>query len=340
MKWLGVLFVAVLALVGCGDERAVQGRDIVVQGKDAVATRQALDQQSRGLRVATSRFVFVTHGQASDPFWTTVKRGEEAAGRQTGVAVSYRAPDSFSIPQMRRLIDQAVTDHPDGLIVSVPDPVALGPSIRRAVEAGIPTITINTGSEAFKRLGVLAHIGQVEYQAGVDAGKRLRKAGARSALCVNQEEGNAGLDDRCRGLQAGIGGTVRSITVPLQDVDGAQRGIAEELARDPVDAVVTLGANAAVPAIAAAKASGQRRRITLATFDLSPDVLGAVRDGKLLFAVDQQPYLQGYLPVIMLNEQVTHGVFAGKGTLIPTGPEFVTKDDADELIRLSAEGVR
>ena len=339
MRWLLAVLV-LLVVAGCGSERTVQGRDLVVRGEGAAAKRDAPDKQSRGLRVASSRFVFITHGQASDPFWTTVKKGVEAAGRQTGVAVSYRAPDSFSIPQMRRMIDQAVADHPDGLVVSVPDPVSLGPSIRRAVQAGIPTITINSGSDAYKRLGVLAHIGQPEYQAGVEAGERLRKAGARSALCVNQEADNAGLDDRCRGLQAGLHGAVRSVTVPLQDVDGAQRGISQELAREPVDAVVTLGPSTALPAIAAVAASGQRHKVKLATFDLSPEVLAAVRDRKILFAVDQQPYLQGYLPVILLAEQVSHQIFPGKGTLIPTGPQFVTAADADDVMRLSAEGIR
>lgn len=335
-----LLLLALLVLAGCGTERTVPGDDIVVRTDDRAVTRDAPDQQSRGVRIADMRFVFITHGQASDPVWPIVKRGSEAAGRQTGAAVSYRAPDSFSISTMRRYIDQAVADHPDGLVVSVPDPIALGPSIRRAVEAGIPTITINSGSDAFKRLGVLAHVGQPEYEAGVQAGERLKEAGVKSALCVNHEEGNAGLDDRCRGLQAGIGGRVRSLAVPLQDAATAQRRMSAALTGEPVDAVVTLGSNEAPPAIAAVKASGQSARVKVATFDLSPEVLTAVRDGKILFAVDQQPYLQGYIPVIMLAEKVRHGIFAGTGQLIPTGPQFVTKDNAEDALRLSEDGIR
>jgi len=331
---------ALLVLAGCGTEKTVAGADIVVRPGDASAPRDAPDQQSRGVRIADMRFVFITHGQASDPVWPIVKRGSEAAGRQTGAAVSYRAPDSFSIATMRRYIDEAVADHPDGLVISVPDPVALGPSIRRAVEAGIPVITINSGSDAFKRLGVLAHVGQPEYEAGMAAGARLKAAGVRTALCVNHEEGNAGLDDRCRGLQAGIGGRVESLAVPLQDAATAQRRMSAALTGEPVDAVVTLGSNEAPPAIAAIAASGLGSRIKLATFDLSPEVLTGVRDGKILFAVDQQPYLQGYIPVIMLAEQVRHQIFAGKGQLIPTGPEFVTKDNAEDALQLSEDGIR
>ncbi|MBE2317939.1 sugar ABC transporter substrate-binding protein [Solirubrobacter sp. CPCC 204708] len=293
--------------------------------------------------MASSRIVFVTHGQASDEFWTVVRRGLQDAGRQTGAAVSYRAPDSFSIDRMRQLIDQAVADHPDGLVVSVPDAEAVGPSIERAVAEGIPTITINSGSDAFKRLGVLAHVGQPEYKAGVEAGRRLAQAGVRRALCVNQESGNAGLDERCRGLQAGLrrsGGTVSPLSVPLQDAATAQRRMSEAITEGDVDGVVTLGPGAAKPAIDAVSASGPRSRITLATFDLSPEVLEAVRDGEMLFAVDQQPYLQGFLPVILLAEQARHQVFPGKGSLIPTGPQFVTETNAEDVLRLSAEGVR
>jgi simple sugar transport system substrate-binding protein len=341
MRW-ALALVLLLVLAGCGSETTLPAREIVVRSDDSTPSES--DLQSRGgVRLASSRIVFVTHGQASDEFWTIVRRGLQDAGRQTGAAVSYRAPDSFSIGRMRQLVDQAVADNPDGLVVSVPDPEALGPSIERAVAAGIPTVTINSGSDAFKRLGVLAHIGQPEYKAGVEAGRRLGQAGVRRALCVNQESGNTGLDERCRGLAAGLkrsGGTITALPVPLQDPATAQRRLSAAITSQPVDGIVTLGPGVAQPAIDAVAASGQKARIKLATFDLSPDVLEAVRDGEILFAVDQQPYLQGFLPVILLSEQARHQIFPGKGTLIPTGPQFVTEDNAEDVLRLSAEGIR
>ena len=342
MRWLWALC-ALVVVAACGSEKTLPAREIVVRG-DASPAPDASGLQSRGgLRLASSRIVFVTHGQASDQFWTVVRKGLETAERQTGAAVSYRAPDSFSISRMRALIDQAVADHPDGLVVSVPDPEALGPSIRRAVAEDIPVITINSGADAFKDLGVLAHVGQPEYDAGVQAGRRLGAAGVRRALCVNQESGNTGLDERCRGLADGLkrtGGRIEPLAVPLQDPATATRRLSEAINTQPVDGIVTLGPGGAKPAIDAVGASGQRGRITLATFDLSLEVLEAVRDGEILFAVDQQPYLQGYLPVILLAEQARHRVFPGKGALIPTGPQFVTEDNAAEVIELSAEGVR
>jgi simple sugar transport system substrate-binding protein len=338
-----VLLVALLVLAGCGRVSEVREPDLVVRGNDAAATRVPPDRQARGVRIATARIVFVTHGQASDPFWVIVKRGLEDAGRQTGVAVSYRAPDRFSIARMRRFIDEAVADRPDGLVVSLPDATALAPSIRAAVRAGIPVVTINSGSDEFRKLGVLAHVGQPEYRAGLEGGERMGRAGVKRALCVNQESGNGGLDERCRGFADGLrrfGGSSRPVSVPLQDARGAQRRLAEAIAGGPIDGILTLGPGGAGPALDAVRASGLSDRITLATFDLSTDVLAAVRDGKMLFAIDQQPYLQGYLPVILLAEQARHDLFPSRGELVPTGPHFITKANAADVIRLAADGIR
>jgi simple sugar transport system substrate-binding protein len=338
-----LLLVTLLALAGCGRVTNVREKDLVVRGEATAAVREAPDRQARGVRIATARLVFITHGQASDEFWKVVQRGEQEAHKQSGAAVSYRSPDSFSIERMRRFIDEAVADRPDGLIISLPDAKALSPSIKAAVKAGIPVITINSGSDEFRKLGVLAHVGQDEYKAGLEAGRRMGRAGVKHALCVNQENGNIGLDQRCRGLGDGLaktGGTMKPLPVPLQDATAAQTRMAEALASGPVDGIVTLGPAGAKPALDAVRASGMESRVTLATFDLSPEVLAAVRDGKMLFAVDQQPYLQGYLPVMLLAERARYGVFPGQGELIPTGPTFITKADAPEVIRLSAEGIR
>src|SRR3954453_15305911 len=153
------LLLLLVVLAGCGKVTNVTEKDVFVDSGDAVPTRDAPDQQSKGVRIATARIVFVTHGQASDPFWTVVKKGYQDAAKQTGAAVSYHAPDSFSIERMKRYIEDAIVDHPDGLVVSIPDFKSLAPTIDKAVKGGIPTITINSGADKFKRLGVLAHVG-------------------------------------------------------------------------------------------------------------------------------------------------------------------------------------
>jgi simple sugar transport system substrate-binding protein len=158
------------------------------------------------------RIVVVTHGQASDPFWSVVKNGVDAGAKRMGAKVSYQAPKTFDMVAMSRLIDAAVATKPDGLVVSIPDAKALGKSIKKAVAAGIPVISINSGSDEFAKLGVLAHVGQTEYLAGLGGGKRMAAAGVKNALCVNQEVGNAALDLRCKGFTDAMkkaGGKVR-----------------------------------------------------------------------------------------------------------------------------------
>ncbi|MGH7505791.1 MAG: substrate-binding domain-containing protein, partial [Longimicrobiales bacterium] len=201
------------------------------------------------------RFVVVSHGQASDPFWSVVANGVDDAARDMGVRVEYQAPTSFDMVRMSNLIDAAIASRPSGLIVSVPDADALGASIRAAVDAGLPTISINAGDDAWRELGLLAHVGQTEYEAGKGGGERLAAAGARSVLCVNHEVGNLSLDLRCRGLadaMAAAGGVQQVLAVDLADPDDAQQRIAGAVTADPaIDAVLTLGPTGAVPALAA-----------------------------------------------------------------------------------------
>jgi simple sugar transport system substrate-binding protein len=293
---------------------------------------------------AAVRLVVVTHGQSSDPFWSIVANGVHDAAREMGVRVEYQAPTHFDMVRMSDLIDAAVASRPDGLIVSIPDADALGRSIDAAVGAGIPTISINSGDDAWRALGLLAHIGQTEYEAGKGAGERLAEAGARRVLCVNHEVGNLALDLRCRGLAdglAGAGGAVQVLAVNLADPDDAQQRIAGGLAADPaVDGVFTLGPAGALAALPALRESGRIEGIRFATFDLVPEVLAAIRDGEMGFAIDQQPYLQGYLPVVLLTKYLETGTMAGGGQVIRTGPGYVTRDNAERVMALTERGIR
>jgi simple sugar transport system substrate-binding protein len=289
------------------------------------------------------RIVAVTHGQASDPFWSVVKNGIDAAGRDMRVTVEYQAPSTFDMVAMAQLIDAAVASGPDGLIVSVPDADALGPSIQAAIDAGIPVISINSGSDVAEELGVLAHVGQTEYEAGFGGGQRMAEAGARNALCVNQEVGNAALDLRCQGFtdaMAEAGGTVTVLAVELSDPTGAQNAIGSALTADnTIDAVFTLGPTGAAPALAALEEGGMLGTMHVATFDLSPEVLQAIADGTVLFAIDQQQYTQGYLAVVYMTLFLENLNTPGQ-VLIPTGPGFVTQDTAQSVIEYSARGTR
>jgi len=290
---------------------------------------------------ANIRIAVVTHGQASDTFWSVVKNGVDRAAKDMGVTVTYNAPQTFDMVAMSRLIDAEVAKKPDGLVVSVPDPRALAKSLEAARSAGIPLITINSGGDAGKEMGALIHVGQAEYDAGKGGGERMAKAGAKSAICVNHEIGNASQDERCRGFTDAMekaGGKARVLAVNATDLTDAQGKIGAALTED-VDAVFTLGPLGSRAALGALKAAGKLGKIQLGTFDLSPDVLAAVRDGQMAFAIDQQQYLQGYLPIVMLTQYKLYGVMPAGGAL-PTGPAFVTKDNAAAVIGWTKEGLR
>ncbi len=289
------------------------------------------------------RFVVVTHGQASDPFWSVVQNGVAQAGEDMGVEVEYQAPTTFDMVQMAQLIDAAVASDPDGLVVSVPDADALSQSIEAAVAAGIPVITINSGSEVSQELGALTHVGQTEYEAGVGAGERMAEEGVTNALCINQEVGNAGLDSRCEGFTDAMtkaGGSVEVLAVELNNPTEAQQRIEATLSSNgDINGMLALGPTGAAPALAALQSAGKSDSVSLATFDLSPEVLQAIADGEMLFAVDQQQYLQGYLPIVLLTLYQTNLNTIANDTLM-TGPGFVTQDEAERVIQLSEEGTR
>jgi simple sugar transport system substrate-binding protein len=286
----------------------------------------------------------VTHGQASDPFWSVVKNGVDAGAKAMGAKVTYNAPPTFDLVAMSRLIDAAVARKPNGLVVSIPDVKPLSKSIKGAVSKGIAVISINSGSDVYKSVGALTHVGQTELIAGQGGGTRMAAAGARNALCVNQEVGNVALDLRCKGFgqsMAKSGGKSKVLAVDLKDPTAAQQKIEGALRADPkIDAVFTLGPTGATPALKALQKLGKLGKIKAATFDLSPDVLTAISKGQMLFAIDQQQYLQGYLPIVFLNLYSNYLLVPGGGLPVLTGPGFVEKNTASKVLALSKQGIR
>ncbi len=293
------------------------------------------------LALATPAFaqeiVVVSHGQANDAFWNVVKNGVEQAGKDVGVNVEYRAPETFDMVAMSQLIDAAVNQEPDGLIVSIPDADALGPSIERAVEAGIPVISINSGSDVSKDLGALLHVGQDEFDAGKAAGEALASMGGKTAICVNHEVGNVALDLRCAGFAEGFGGNVEVLPTSNDPSEIESKVAAALAANEDVDTVMALGASSAgEPTVEAVKASG--RDVNVASFDLSANFLQSIADGDAAFAIDQQQYLQGYLAVNFMGLHAKYGLMPGGN--VPSGPNLVTQEKAAQVIDLSSQGIR
>jgi simple sugar transport system substrate-binding protein len=261
----------------------------------------------------------------------------QKAASDLGDNVTY---ESDADPQKQsQLIDAAVNQKVDGIVVSMANPQALKASIQKAVAAGIPVITINAGGAFSKQFGALSHIGQDESVAGNAVGAQLKTSGVKNVLCVIHEAGNVSLEERCASVKSALGGRVTNLQVDNNNLPAAQATIKAKLQQDPsVDGVVTLGGQVAAVAVNAIADAGSSAK--LATFDLNADVAKAVENGKILFAVDQQPYLQGYLGVQMLTLYKANLDVLGGGQTVLTGPTLVTKDNAAQIEKLAAAGTR
>jgi simple sugar transport system substrate-binding protein len=285
------------------------------------------------------RIVVVTHGQAADPYWSVVKNGVDAAAKIQGANVEYRAPDTFDMVQMAQLVDAAVASRPDGLVVSIPDADALGPSVRRATEGGIPVIVIDSGGAKLTReLGGLLYLGQSEYEAGVAAGERVKALGVTKAACLNQEVGNVSLDDRCAGFAKGLGAEVPVVAGTIDPTEMRGRVAAYLRANPGVEFLLGCGVTASEPALDAVEELQLGEQVRIGTFDLSPGVLAAIDEGKMEFGIDAQQYLMGYMPVVMLDLLARYKLQPLAD--YPTGPGFVTKADAASVMSLSKQGIR
>ncbi len=329
-RWIAVLFALMLVVAACGDD-------------DSTTETTAGGGDDGQVSQRDFRFIVVSHGQTSDSFWSVAQNGVAAAAEDMGVDVQYQAPGTYDMVEMSQIIEAAVASEPDGLVVTIPDADALGPAIEAAVAAGIPVISMNSGSDDFADLGVLVHIGQTEYAAGLIGGQRMAAEGVTNALCVNQEVGNTALDLRCQGFTDGLGGNVTIVPVELADPTGSQEAIAGALQTNPdVDGILTLGPTGALPALAALESGGQLGTMKIATFDLAPEVLEAIVDGNMLFAIDQAQYLQGYLPIVLLTQYLETGALplGSVERVILTGPQIVTADTAADVIAASEAGTR
>jgi simple sugar transport system substrate-binding protein len=286
---------------------------------------------------APLEFAVITHGTEGDAFWSVVKNGAEAAGRELGVEVTYVANGDPGA--QAKLIDNAVAQGKTGLVVSMANPDALKEAVEAAVDAGIPVVTINSGATRSKEFGAIAHVGQDEKIAGQAAGERFAEAGKKKMLCVIHEAGNSGLNERCDGAREGFGGEVENLQVDISNPTDIEARIKGALQTNPdVDAVLTLSSQVADRAVTAAQGAGSDAQI--ATFDLNTGVVDAVRAGSVLFAVDQQQYQQGYLPIMMLKLYRQNGNTLGGGQSVLTGPGFVDESNADLVRPYTERGTR
>jgi simple sugar transport system substrate-binding protein len=269
----------------------------------------------------------VMHTQGTDPFWPVVEKAGREAAQAVGAEFEYNFAPSGDMADMARLIETAAATQPDGLVVSLPDADALGDAIRSAAESGIPVITINSGLEHSKDVGALMHVGQPESLAGHAAGERVKAEGATKALCLNQEAYNTAPVERCEGYFEATGQELNMIDVSNDVAQIKTRTAAALQADQEIDALLAVGPHVCEAAAEAVEEVGAGGAVHLSCFDLTPGVINLIKEGKVAYTIDQQQYLQGYMPIVVLH---LYNNYAGMlpGTNIPSGPGFVDASNA------------
>jgi simple sugar transport system substrate-binding protein len=332
-----VLALAALVAAGCGgsddnSNNSTSGSSTPSSGGGSGSESVDLTQGS-GLT-----FAMVTHSDEGS-FWSVVKKGAQQAAKDEGVKLIW-SPSNNDPQKEAQLIDAAVSQKVDGLAVSVPNADAIKGSLAKAKAAGIPIITLNSGASDFKSLGAITHVGQDETIAGKAAGERFKSEGAKKVLCIIHEQGNIGLQQRCDGVKEGFGGTVDNIQVKgTADIATTQTEIKSKLQADKsYDRVIALNPDIAEAAKTAIKGASSSAK--LATFDLNPSVIKDIEAGNIEFAIDQQQYLQGYLPIVFLKLFKENANTVGGGQPVLTGPGFVDKNNANTVAKLAEAGTR
>ena len=294
----------------------------------ASAATLGVMSMSSAVHAEGERYVFISHAPDSDSWWNVIKNAVKHAASDMDVTVEYRNPPTGDLADMARIVEQAVATNPDGIVLSIADFDTLEGPLEKATRKGIPFITMNSGTQAqSKALGALLHVGQPEFAAGLGAGERAKKQGVKSFLCVNHYITNPASVERCMGFAKGLGIELGSQMIDSgSDPTNVETKVSAYLRKHPdTQAILTLGPTSAHPTLRALSKNRNLKDIYFGTFDLSGEISDAIKDGRIDFAIDQQPYLQGYLPISFLTLYSRYGLIPSND--VNSGPGFITKDN-------------
>jgi simple sugar transport system substrate-binding protein len=318
---------AALIVTGCSSESG---------GKKA---EEDADNASAGkANTPRMKVAMITHAAPGDTFWDLIRKGAEAAAAKDNVELVYSSnPDSA---KQANLVQNAIDQKVDGIAITLAKPDAMKAAVAKAQKAGIPVVGFNGGIDAWKEQGLLEYFGQDETVAGEAFGEKLNELGAKNNICVIQEQGHVALEARCAGVKKTFKGKTTNLYVNGTNMPSVKSTITAKLKQDSsIDYVVTLGAPFALTSVQSVSDAGSKAKV--ATFDLNKELVGAIEDGDIQFAVDQQPYLQGYLSIDALWLYKTNGNFSGGGQeAVLTGPAFVDKDNVEAIAKFAAKGTR
>jgi simple sugar transport system substrate-binding protein len=284
--------------------------------------------------VAADKFVLVSHSDGTNIFWQVLAKGAFDAAKMVGADLEFRHPNrSADAVAEAKIIDAAVAQKVDGLVVTILDPDVVGPAVQRAVDAGIPVITANAGGKVSRQYGALYHVGQDEYVSGKGAGERAKAAGVTKHICFVNVASNLSLRERCQGYADALGQKINIIEATSDPTEAKTRATAAFLTNAGVNGVVITDPVACMAVVNAIDESRLTGKINVGCFDNSKDVSAALESGRVAFAIDQQQYLQGYYSVIGLFLYKKYGLVSGANIL--TGPGFVTKDNVQNVKALA-----
>ena len=280
----------------------------------------------------------ITHEVPGDTFWDLVRKGAEAAAAKDNIELRYSADPEA--PNQANLVQSAIDSKVDGIAVTLAKPDAMAPSVEAATAAGIPVVAFNSGYDSWKGMGVQQYFGQDETIAGRAAGERLTEDGARKTLCIIQEQGAVALEARCAGVTQGFtGGTTEILNVNSRDMPSVEATITAKLQQDPsIDHIIALAAPIALTAVQSTNNAGSDA--TVVTFDTNAALVDAIESGDVAWAIDQQPYLQGYLAIDSLWLYLNNGNTIGGGTPVLTGPAFIDSSNIDAVAEYARNGTR
>lgn len=288
----------------------------------------------------TPRFTvaMITHEAPGDSFWDLIRKGAEAAAAKDNIELKYSADDQG--PNQANLIQNAIDSGVDAIAVTLARPEPMAPMVEKAVAAGIPVVAFNSGSDQYKAMGALSYFGQDDRLAGRTAGERLAEEGAKKVVCVIQVQGAINLENRCAGVKEALpGAQVETLNVVGADMPSVESTITAKLQQDPsIDRIVALGAPIALTAVQSAKNAGSSAEIV--TFDTNAALVDAIKSGDVQWAVDQQPYLQGYLAIDSLWLYKNNNNVMGGGEPVLTGPAFIDETNIDSVAELAKAGTR
>jgi simple sugar transport system substrate-binding protein len=330
IRKIGAAFAAgslALALAACSSSGGAQSNN-----SGAAAGSGGGDTTGAKLTIA-----MITHEQAGDTFWDKIRAGANAAAKAHGITLNYSNNENG--PEQATLVQNAIDSKVSGIAVTLSNAAQVIPVAKKAADGGIPVVVFNQGFDDYVKAGSKMYFGSDELLAGQTIGKKITAEDASGkTLCIIQAQGSVALETRCKGVKEGFANT-ENLQVNGADLPSVQSTIAAKLQQDKsISHIVTLGAPIALSAISAMSDAGSKAKVI--TFDLNKDAAQAIKDGKIEFSVDQQPYVQGYMAVEGLWLNITNGNDMGGGQPVRTGPSFVDSTNIDQILPFAQNNTR